>query len=64
MGRKITMLDLVTTVARYARGDDEIVATVWQLVESGAVRLGGSFRDRPVTLRLPRPSVRCEGRAD
>ncbi len=64
MGRPITMLDLVTTVARHARGDDEIVATVCQLVESGAVRLGGSFRDRPVALRLPRPSVRCERRVD
>lgn len=40
----VTLLDLVTAVAEYARNDGELIATVVWLVNSGAVRLGGNFR--------------------
>lgn len=43
MARKITLLDLVLAVSEYARSDDEVVATVVHLVNSGAVRLCGNF---------------------
>jgi hypothetical protein len=44
MSRTFTLLDLVTTVSTYARSDDEVVATIVHLVNSGIVRLGGNFR--------------------
>jgi len=40
-----TLLDLVSAVSAYARSDAEVVATVVHLVNSGAVRLIGNFRD-------------------
>jgi hypothetical protein len=40
----VTLLDLVTAVAEYARNDGELIATVVWLVNSGTVRLGGNFR--------------------
>jgi hypothetical protein len=43
MARDITMLDLVNAVAEHSRSDDELIATVIYLVNSGAVRLCGSF---------------------
>jgi hypothetical protein len=45
MARDTTLLDLVTTVSRYARSEAEILATVVELVNSGAVHLCGTFRD-------------------
>ena len=39
-----TLLDLVTAVSVHARSDAEVVATIVYLVNSGAVRLGGTFR--------------------
>lgn len=44
MGAKVTMLDLVTAVSRYAQSESEVVATIVYLVNSGKVRLGGNFR--------------------
>ncbi len=64
MGRSVTMLDLVAAVSRFARGDDEVVATVSHLIHTGVVRLGGSFRDRKVSLRSPGSSGRREGRIE
>lgn len=51
MAPSVTLLDLITAIAAYARSDDEIVATVVHMVNSGAVRLGGSFRGRRFDLR-------------
>ena len=45
MAHDITLLDLVTAVAASARSEAEIVATVVYLVNSGKVRLCGTFRD-------------------
>jgi hypothetical protein len=44
MSRDVTLLDLVRTVAQTAATEDEIVARVVFLVNSGAVRLCGNFR--------------------
>jgi hypothetical protein len=44
MATQLTMLDLVKAVSATARTDTEVVATVVYLVNSGAVRLCGSFR--------------------
>jgi hypothetical protein len=46
MTRDTTMLELVTELSREARSDEEVVATVVSLVNSGAVRLCGNFRGR------------------
>jgi len=45
MARNTTMFDLVAAVSEYARTDAEVVATVVYLVNSGKVRLCGSFAD-------------------
>jgi hypothetical protein len=42
-----TLLELVDTVSELARNDEEVVAAVLDLLESGRVRLCGTFRDRP-----------------
>jgi hypothetical protein len=44
MATSITLLDLVTEVAKYARSDEEVIATVVHLVNSGRVRLCGNFK--------------------
>ena len=44
MAHDVTLLDLVTAVAKSARTDAEIVATVVYLVNSGRVRLCGNFK--------------------
>lgn len=44
MAPSVTLLELITAVAKYARTDAEIVATVIHMVNSGSVRLGGNFR--------------------
>ena len=41
---KTTMLDLVTAVSEFAESEAELIATVVHMVNSGAVRLCGSFR--------------------
>ena len=45
-----TMLDLVTCITEVARDDREVVATVVALVNSGRVRLTGSFRGARIGL--------------
>jgi hypothetical protein len=55
MSNTVTMLELVTTVTRYAATDDEVVATVAWLINSGAVRLCGNFRGARIDLRPGRP---------
>jgi hypothetical protein len=44
MTRQTTLLDLVTAVTDEANSEDEVIATVVHLVNSGIVRLCGSFR--------------------
>ena len=44
MARDLTLLDLVTAVSENARSEAEVIATVVYMVNSGAVRLCGSFR--------------------
>ena len=40
----VTLLDLVTEVARYARSEQEVIATVAYLVNSDRARLCGNFK--------------------
>ena len=44
MARNVTMLDLVTELSRHGQTEREVIDTVVQLVNSGAVRLSGSFK--------------------
>ena len=44
MTRNVTLLDLVSAVAKYARSDKEVIATVAYLVNGGRVRLCGNFK--------------------
>ena len=44
MSPSVTLLDLVTEVAKYARSDKEVISTVAYMVNSGCVRLCGNFR--------------------
>ena len=44
MAPNVTLLDLVSTVANYARSDQEVIATVAYMVNSGRVRLCGNFK--------------------
>lgn len=44
MTNDVTLLELVSAVMEHADTDDEVIATVVHLVNSGAVRLCGNFR--------------------
>jgi hypothetical protein len=57
MANDLTLLDLVAAVSRYARSERELIATVVHLVNSGAVRLCGSFRGARFDLRTPSPAT-------
>ena len=46
-----TLLELVQTVSESARNDEEVVATVAYLVNSGRVRLCGTFAGAKIALR-------------
>jgi hypothetical protein len=46
----VTLLDLMAAVSDYAQSDAELVATVAHLVNSGRVRLGGSFSGAQIDL--------------
>ncbi len=57
-----TLLDLVRAVHAVAAGEEEVVATVVYLVNSGQVQLCGTFAGAkigipPTTSRPPAPSV-------
>jgi hypothetical protein len=59
MARSVTLLDLVTSVSGSARSEAELIATVVHLVNSGAVRLCGTFagtRFDPSIVSLKRQS--------
>lgn len=44
MARNVTLLELVEAVGEYAQTEAEVIATVVYLVNSGRVRLCGTFR--------------------
>jgi len=44
MARMTTLLDLVNAVNEYARSEAELIATVVYMVNSGQVRLCGTFK--------------------
>jgi hypothetical protein len=50
---KVTLLDLVQAVNNYATNDDEIVATVASLVNSGKVLLCGNFAGARINIFVP-----------
>ena len=54
--RECTLLDLVQVVNEFARNDDEVVATVTYLINSGRVRLCGTFAGAKIAVRPPLPS--------
>ena len=53
---KSTLLDLVQTVNDYTTSDDEVVATVAYLVNSGKVLLCGNFAGARIDLSVPTPA--------
>ncbi|MGH7965007.1 MAG: hypothetical protein ACRERD_24865 [Candidatus Binatia bacterium] len=52
--KECTLLELVQSVGEFALSDDEVVATVSYLINSGRVRLCGNFAGAKVALR---PSI-------
>jgi len=54
----LTLRDLMTTVSEFARNDDEVLATVAHLVNSGRVHLLGDLAGARVGLIEPRGSKR------
>ena len=44
MARDVTLLDLVSAVAEYARSENEAIATIVYMVNRGDVRLCGTFK--------------------
>jgi hypothetical protein len=45
----MTLLDLIEAVSDVSETEQETLATVMYMLNSGRVRLSGSFRDTPVT---------------
>lgn len=45
--RSMTLLELVEAVSEVAETENEVLATVAYMLNSGRVRLSGSFRDTP-----------------
>ena len=57
--RECTLLELIQVVNESARNDDEVVATVAYLINSGRVRLCGTFAGAKIALHpSPRPPSR------
>jgi hypothetical protein len=54
--RTCTLLELVQAVTEAARNDEEVVATITYLVNSGRVRLCGTFAGAKIAVRPPVPS--------
>jgi hypothetical protein len=44
MGREVTLLDLLNAINEHARTEEEVIATVVHMVNSGMVRLCGTFK--------------------
>lgn len=56
--RQSTLLELVLAVREFASSDEEIVATVAHLINSGQVRLCGNFAGARIDLSPPLRSTR------
>ena len=54
--RTCTLLEVVQAVTEAARNDEEVVATVTYLINSGRVRLCGTFAGAKIAVRPPLPS--------
>jgi len=50
MRRDVTMLELVTAVTEHTRTEGEAIATIVHMVNSGGVRLCGTFSDARIDL--------------
>ena len=50
MRRDVTMLELVTAVTEHTRTEGEAIATIVHMVNSGAVRLCGTFSGARIDL--------------
>ena len=50
MRRDVTMLELVTAVTEHMRTEGEAIATIVHMVNSGAVRLCGTFSGARIDL--------------
>ena len=46
--RAVTLLELIEAVSEVSENEQEVLATVAYMLNSGRVRLSGSFRDTPV----------------
>jgi len=57
--RRVTLRELVTTIGEFARNDEEVVATIAHLVNSGRVRLGGGLSGAKVGLVDRKPAARA-----
>ena len=57
-----TLLELIQVVNESARNDDEVVATVAYLINSGRVRLCGTFAGAKIALRPSLPAFLTRGR--
>jgi hypothetical protein len=60
--RECTLLELMQVVHESARNDDEVVATVAYLINSGRVRLCGTFAGAKIALRPSLPEFLTWGR--
>jgi hypothetical protein len=59
--RECTLLELIQVVSEAAHNDEEVVATVTYLINSGRVRLCGTFAGAKIALRPALPlSLRDE----
>ena len=47
--RPVTLLELIAAVSEVSESEQETLATVTYMLNSGRVRLSGSFRDTPAT---------------
>ena len=56
MTPKTTLLELVNAVAEYASSEAEVIATVVYMVNSGTVRLCGTFSGARFDLASVRPT--------
>jgi hypothetical protein len=46
--RPLTLLELIDAVSEVSESEQEVVATVTYMLNSGRIRLAGSFRGTPV----------------
>jgi hypothetical protein len=51
--KQSTLLDLIQVVNQFAKNDEEVVATVAHLINSGYVRLCGNFAGAKISFASP-----------